>query len=194
MSQALRSIPVFLLLALGTIATAAQDKPVLATNPPPMAPKETVLKTEGSAGVYYQEYKDISVARNRAIQLFRNETGWGQISASFTSSGKALSKPSTINIGIFIAAKDRVYVDDRRLELSADGKNVFNGSSQVSDGRTNGREIYSSLKVEFAFKDFKKLAKAKKITLKVGPTQFELMKEMTVGFRDLVALAEEKRN
>lgn len=186
-------LTITILLLLGLVASA-QDKPVLATNPPPMAPKEVVLKTQGSAGVYYQEYKDISVARNRAIPLFRDETGWGQIFASFISSGKTVIKPSIINISIFIAAKDRVYVDDRRLELTADGKNVFKGSSQLSDGRTNGREIYSSLKVEVTFKDFKKLSKAKKIVLKVGPTHFELAKDLTGGFRDLVSLAEEKKN
>ncbi len=186
-----QALPIFLLLSL-VAASSAQDKPVLETNPPPMAPKETTLRTEGSAGVYYQEYKDISVARNRAIQLFRNETGWGHISASFSSSGKTLTKPSMININIFIAAKDRIYVDNRSLELVSDGKNVFKGTSQLSDGRTNGKEIYSSLKFELPFKDFKKLANAKKIELKIGPTQFELTSDVTGGFKDLVSLVEEK--
>ena len=191
MKVTFRIIPILLLL--GAVAsTLAQDKPVLATNPPPVAPKETTIRTQGSAGIYYQEHKDLSVARNQRIVLFKNESGWGNISASFTSTGKTLTKPSMININIFIAAKDRIYVDDRSLELTADGKNVYKGNSQLSDGRTNGREIYSSLKAEVSFKDFKKLAKAKKIGLKVGPTQLELRNDVTGGFRDLVSLVEEK--
>ena len=182
-----------LALFLGSVFRAsAQDKAVLATNPPSVAPKEVALRTQGSAGIYYQENKDISVARNQRIVLFKNESGWGNISASFISNGKTLIKPTMISINLFIAAKDRIYVDDRSLELAADGKNIYKGNSQLSDGRTNGREIYSSLKFEVSLKDFKKLAKAKKIGLKVGPTQFELTNEITGGFRDLVSLIEGK--
>lgn len=181
-------VPVFIFLTV--LSVSAQDKVVLSTNPPPVAPKEVVVTTLGSAGLYYQEFKDRSVARNQRISLFKNEIGWGNISASFISNGKTLITPSKITINLFIAAKDRTYVDDTRLAINIDGKKLFNGDSELTDGRTNGRDVYSSLKVEVSLEEFKKLAKAKRIELKVGPTQFELTNETIGGFRDLVSLIE----
>ena len=179
----------FYLIFSGVIA--AQDKPVLDTNPPPVAPKRSVSKTVGSAEVLYNEAKDESVVRNKAITLFRTEAGWGTISSSFQFKGKTIQRPTDVTISIFIAAKDRTYIDDRKLVLHADGKKVFDGISELSDGRTNGREIYSSLRISLPLKDFNKVAEAEKLALQVGPTTFGLTSVDLSGFRDLLKIVDD---
>lgn len=110
---------------------------------------------------------------------------------SFTFKGKTIQEPTEVVMSIFIATKDRTYVDDRKLVLQTDGKKLFDGVAELSDGRTNGIQIYSSLRLSLSLKDFKKIVKAKRATVRVGPTTFEISSVGLSTFRDLFTIIDE---
>ena len=184
-----------LVIVIASISTLrAQDKAVLDTNPPPVAAPRTVIKVIGKAKASYNAYKNETYATSGDVYLFKSESGWGTLSFRFTSKDKAVQKPGSVVLNVFIASKDRTYVDNRKLVLSIDGKRIFDGTAKLSDGRTNGIDIYSSLEVILSYDDFSRVAKAEKLALQVGPTTFEIKSTEFTGFRDLLQLAEESSN
>lgn len=188
---------IFILLCLVLAAVFAaqgvygQERPVLDTSPPPAADPRTPLKQFGKASASYVPSKDETVANSGPIDLFfKDSSGRGWMSASFVSKGKLVAEPSAIALSVFTAAPDRKFVDDLTFRIEADKVVVFSGKSDLADGRTNGREIYSSLKVTLPRKDFEKLAKAKVIMLHVGPSVFEVNMSDKSNFQDLLKLVE----
>ena len=182
---------VSVLVAVGSLSLNAQEKVVLDTNPPPVAPKEEAIRTVNSAGVYYQTALDRTVARNKAIPLFRDSSGWGHLTASFVTKGNGIGTPDVITLSLFIASKDRTFVDNRSLSIKLDGKQLIKGQTELASGRTNGVEVYASLRTMVSVEEFKSLAKAKQVVLSVGPREFELTNQMTGGLRDLLSLIED---
>lgn len=168
-----------------------QQSPVLSTDPPPAAPPRTIIKEVGKAKVSYVQSKDESVASSGSVQIFRDLEGWGNLSASAVSKGKSLSGPTTVGLSVFIAAGDRKFIDDLTLRLEADGKSLLKGKSELADGRTNGRQIYSSFKISLPLDDFRRLANAKQIKLTVGPSTFEIVLGTVSNFRDLLQIIDE---
>lgn len=169
-------------------AVGAQSKVVLATDPPPAAPKRVTTRSSGNAEVLYNEEKDESVARSKPARLFKNDSGWGSFSSSFVFKGKAVQKPENVSLSVFIAAKDRTYVDDLAFSVYADGRKLFDGVSKLNDARTNGTKVYSSVGIAIKLSDFEKLAKAEKAIFKVGPTSFELSTIDLSSIRDLLLI------
>jgi hypothetical protein len=166
----------------------AQDEPVLDTNPPPAA-----VKTIGTAEVLYNEKTNEGIARSKSARLFRSELlGWGSIHSTVNFQGKLLqAPPKEVTIVVFIASNGRTYVDDRKLLIRADNRVLFDGISDLTDARTNGREVYSSMQITLPIEDFETLANAKNVEVRVGPTTFPIDPSVLSGFRDLKQIIDE---
>lgn len=185
-----RALMIWALLLFFAAQPAFAQKPVLDTNPPPAMAPRLAVKENGTAKAFYTESKSETVAESGNVSMFKTDKEWGNIRAYFTSDGKGVKKPQNVILSIFIAANDRRFVDDLTFKVDVDEKNLFNGKSELADGRTNGRDIYSSLKISLPIKDFKELAKAKTIKLLIGTTTFNVALENVSNFSDLLGLIE----
>lgn len=180
-----------MLFLAAVINIAAQEKVVLETAPPPASwPSETVKK-EGNATWSYTPKKDESVVFIKKLNLSAPDIRWGDLGSSFKFKGKTFTKPDTINLSAVLASPSRTYVDDLTFIIYTDDRVLFKGKSNLSDGRTNGREVYSSITLPLSLKDFKKLAKAKKLKFQIGPTIFEIPESGDTAFGNLLKIIED---
>lgn len=184
----------FLFLAVTVLVSTcfAQDGPIqLETSPPPPAPVSELVKSVGSAAVKYIPVRDETRSEAGGIALSTGDGGWGSISAAFKYSGKAFRKPTDITLNFFITAKDRAYVDNRRLIIIADETMLLDTEAELKDGRTNGREVYASLTAALSLADFNKLANSGKALFQLGQSKWLIPVDRLSGFRDLLKIIEE---
>jgi hypothetical protein len=183
------TLSILLLLAVVAVSSIAAQKPiVLDTNPPPMAAPRTLVKTSGSASAKYDKFKDVTYASTIPIPLKIGDSGWGSLSAGFTSKGNGVVKPDRITLHIFTAAKDRSFVDKPDAVVIVDGKKIFDGKAQITDARTNGAEVYTSFEVSIPSADFATIVKAEKFGVAVGPSAWFISKAEISKFNDLLGL------
>lgn len=152
MRMHIRHLIVFSFLLMATIASRSQTPIVLDTNPPPVAPTRTPVKTSGTAKAAYDKLRDITYANSAPISLKLPDGGWGSLSARFSSEGKDVQKPNRIVIHLFTAAKSRAYLDRPDVILVLGDRNVFEGKAEIVDARTNGAEIYVAFEFSLPFK------------------------------------------
>lgn len=176
---------------MSAICVAAQGEPVLSTNPPPPAPKREIIKVLGSAQVSYDAKKDESVASSGRIKLKVGDSGWGSLNSSFNFKGKSIQRPEGIMFGIFLAANDRTFVDNRRFAILVNGEKLLEGSAELRDGRTNGREIYSTLGISVSLENFIAITKAKKLQIQLAQVVWDIPTSDLSGFEDLLTIIEE---
>jgi len=176
------------LVAISGVSTGAQTPVVLDTNPPPAAPAPNIVKRFGTASANYNKYKDTTFASSTQISLKLPNSGWGHLSAGFSSKGDGVVKPELIKLHIFTAAKDRAFVDKPHAYVFADGVRLFDGVAEITDARTNGSDVYTSFEIPIPLGDFVKIVKAEKFTLAIGPSGWFVSKEELSKFNDLVGL------
>lgn len=166
----------------------AQTPIVLNTNPPPMAPQRTSVKTSGTATAGYEKFNDITYSSSAPIALNLPDSGWGSLNAGFTSKGNGVVKPSHIVLRIFTATKDRSYVDKPDAKVFADDKKVFDGKAEIKDARTNGSEVYASFEITVSLDEFIAITKAEKFGIAVGPSGWFIPKTELSKFNDLLGI------
>lgn len=145
----------------------------------------------GNAKVRYTEAKNEGAASSDRIMLPGSESLWGHLYSYYIFNGKIVTKPENVFISFFIAAKDRSYIDDRKFIIYDDNKMLVEGIAELIDGRTNGIEVYSRLRISLPLRDFAKVAQANKLKIKIGPTVFEMPDRKAAGFEDLLTIIEE---
>jgi hypothetical protein len=170
------------------IPIAGQAPVVLETNPPPMAAPRTLVGTFGTARAAYDKFKDATYCNSETISLKIGNSGWGHLNAGFISKGNGIAKPDSITLHVFTAAKDRSYVDKPDVIVLADGITVFSGKAKITDARTNGSEVYTSLEIAISLENFQKIVKADRFGIAVGPTEWILPKSELSKFSDLLGL------
>lgn len=178
---------------LCVISLSAQNPVKLDTNPPPAAGPRSVVKSHGIAKATYDELRDETYAATLPIPLSIPNSGWGDVKAGFASKGKTVTKPNQVKLNIFIAAKDRSYVDHLDSLVVVDGKELFKGKATLRDGRTNGLEIYSSLEIPLSLTGYQTLVNGKKLVLAIGPSSWEVLEPALARYKDLIALYEEPK-
>jgi hypothetical protein len=102
-----------------------------------------------------------------------------------------MKAPDKINLSAFLVSPVRTYIDDLTFVIFDNDKVLFRGNSTLMDGRTNGSEVYSSIRFTLSLEDFRKLAKVKKLTFKIGPTIFDVPETGEAVFGDLLKIIEE---
>ena len=178
-----------LIIVVGAAMYGVAQNPVaLDTGPPPAAAPRTTVKTSGTATAGYEKYRDITYAGSAPINIKLPDSGWGSISAGFTSTGNGVTKPDYIVIRFFTAAKDRSYVDRPDANLIADEKKVFEGKALIKDARTNGREVYASFEIIVSVDDFLTIAKSDKLAVTLGPSGWFIPKAELSKFNDLLGM------
>lgn len=188
MHRVISEIILLLLIALGTSLVSAQSSVVLDTNPPPVAPAPNIVKKFGTASSNYNKFKDVTLSSSTSIALKLPNSGWGSLRASFSSKGNGVSKPESIKLHIFTAAKDRAFVDKPQAFVFADEVKLFDGLAEISDARTNGTDVYASFELLIPLNDFLKIVKAEKFSIAIGPSGWFVPKEELAKFSDLLGL------
>ena len=171
-----------------SVFVCAQGSVVLHTDPPPVAPVRTVIKTSGTATAEYDKYTNTTFAKSKSISLKIGQKGWGYLSAGFTSKGNGVSKPDRIILHVFTAAGDRSFVDKPDATVFADADKIFDGKAEITDARTNGTEIYASFDISIPLSDFEKIVRAEKFGVSVGPSGWFIPKSEVAKFSDLLGL------
>lgn len=175
-------------IVCGPASIQAQSKVILNTDPPPMAAPTTAVKTSGTASAKYNKFNDTTTSNSKPISLKIGESGWGTLSAGFSSKGNGVTTPDQIVLHLFTAVKDRSFVDKPDATVFADSEKLFDGKAKISDARTNGNEVYTSFEIAISLDDFRKAAKATKFGISIGPSGWIMTKKETAVFDDLLNL------
>ena len=192
MKQMLIIICASLITTISALAQkSSQDKVEISTNPPPPALSFPVVKELGKAKAMYNQRADKLITQTAPIPVWGDRRRNIGLQAEFVSSGKKLVKPSSITLRFFSHASDRTYADNRAVTIKLDGSEVLSETAHYEEGNTNGEIFLISVTQEVSYEMFSKILAAKKVEIKIGPTEFELNESGREALRDLKKLIEQ---
>jgi hypothetical protein len=172
--------------------TKAQDKVEISTDPPPPAMSNylPVIKEAGKAKAFYNQKIDKTIVETPGSQVYGNFRNGIRLAVRFESSGKKVTKPSSITLKFSSSAQDRTYADNRALKIFIDGKEVLSETARFGEGNTNGQIFLISVTQDVPYDFFLKLISSQNIKMQIGGAKFELKEGELEALRDIKKILE----
>ena len=130
----------------------------------------------------------------KKVETIPSQTVW--LTAYFLSSGKILTKPSSVVIGLRFWALDKTtYDNDRKLVVRLDNARTDLGTMDLMERRLDpnmqlgdGHHYFvESFELAVPFNTFVSITSATNVTLTLGTTELQLSNEHLEAFRDLIS-------
>lgn len=185
MNKFVRSSLCSVLLVLSAAICIAQEKVEISTNPPPVMVYLPIVKEVGKAQVVYNERTDKTIVQSPFLRVQGTWSNGILLRASFASPGKNVAKPSYVTLTFSTAAGDRTYADNRELKIFVNDKQALSDTARYESGNTNGEIYLISVKEDVTYDLFLKIAGAKNVKIKIGPTEFEMKESDLDALRDV---------
>jgi hypothetical protein len=118
------------------------------------------------------------------------------MTAYFISPGKVMVKPEFVVLGFRSMTLDQPkYTDDRSLSINLDGSFTNLAGMEIIERRVDARSdlgpnhrfMLESLELPIPYEIFVRITLAKRATLRLASTEFELKNEHLEAFRDLLS-------
>ena len=185
MSVFIRSSLCAVTLVLSAAICIAQEKIEISTDPPAPMIYLPVVKEVGKAQVVYNERANTTFVQSPFLRVQGDWQNGILLRASFASPGKNVAKPSFVTLTLSTAASNRKYADNRELKIFLDGKQALSDTARYESGNTNGEIYLISVKEDVPYDLFLTIVGAKIVTIKIGPTEFEMKESDLDALRDV---------
>jgi len=193
-----------ILLALAIILTSSSVYHVAAQESDPTPPAKRKFQYNGKIEKTYDESKDqtlvfFKLMRIKAVEEVPETYSLKQwsderlnISMYFAHTGKKLVTPQWVTIGFLSSTERPQKYTDYALVAIADKQRLELGTMRVLQTINSARRgklplIKETMELPIPYRDFLRLANAKKVTLRIGSAEFDLEKEHLEAIRDLAA-------
>jgi hypothetical protein len=181
------------LLALGGLIQAQEVKPA-----PDLKQKTKTFQNNRRFSVDYDKFKDsthVSVGPfnigSDSEYVFSNARLGMQ--ADFFFSGQVLNDfVQDIYLVFHSGGRKLRFSDHRDLFAIVDGQRMELGQGERSSDVLRGGSVSETLIFKVPTDTFNKIANAKAVEMKVGPTELKLKDEHLIAFRDLLSLMKEE--
>jgi len=185
-------------LTLAIVITSATFGLPQNVNPTP----QPILTYSGEIETSYDQVKGITTVRLNPMQVYGEPLtsskyiggDEARFSASFTYLGRRLRvQPKTVLFSLISTSEDWKYSDFRKLTALVDGKRLNLGPLEhvpsftvsASPNPKSDDSIRQWIAVSLTYKTFRRIAKGKKVQIRMGPREFKLETNHLTALRDL---------
>lgn len=154
--------------------------------------QESVSSTPPPVKVEYDRFKNVTWARTRAVPLKWTNTQslfMVRASAFAVCNGKRCSEePDYVSLRFEQSSMDWAWLHTRSVILLVDGARAELEVERDGSLRVGGRTVHETLRAKVPTEVFRKLAAAKTVEIQIGAAEFEMGRESTGTFKDLIGL------
>ena len=181
-------ILVAIIFALSGVVACYAQTPPPAQPPPPMKPARNV----GNAKVFYFEKQNQTEANvylyilGEVADIYQKKDVLTMI-VGYKVAGNKATEPETVFLFLTSYSGEGLkYKENHKLTFYLDDKPLLSEDTVVRFSTYAPQKISSeSFALEIKYKDFRRILKAKKVTLQFGQTKIDLKPETIAGLRDL---------
>ena len=162
----------FLFLAAGAIAQEPSSK----------------FKHDGKIEVLFDEKKNETTIRLNEMKIFESESETLSIIVVGSFEGKKQTgSPSELLFVLNASSKQRRYQIEPQITVTADGEVIRTRQMKNYGARNDKGQIIEPLLTMMPYEIVVKMANAKKVTLKIGTTDYEMTANNLEALRDVVS-------
>ena len=171
----------------------------------PAAPHDSARA--GRIETSYDEVKDATTVRLNPMQVYGEPPSslkyagrdGARLSASFTYPGRTLSAPpERVLITLISTSEDWKYKDSRKLTAVVDGERLKIGPLEYAPSFTvkapadsnSGDSVSQEIAISLPRKTFLRIARGKKVRIRMGPRGFKLEENHLEALRTLAGLVD----
>jgi hypothetical protein len=151
------------------------------------SPKQT-YKHDGKIEVKFDESKNQTVVRLDTMKIYENDSETLSMIVSGSYAGKTPpAPPSELLFVLYASSKQRRYQTEPQLIVTADSEVVRTRQLKNYGARTEGDRVIEPLLTMMPYDILAKMANAKKVTLKIGTTEYEMTANNLEALRDFAS-------
>lgn len=145
-----------------------------------------IIKSVGEAKVRYDGKQSTAEVGPLTVRGVSNTSGSILLTAWFASPGESVIAPTSVTLRFHTFSAKRTYINDRSLKIYVDGQELLSAETKLDDAHQYpSGGISVDLSHSMPYELFLRVAEAKKVKMKLGPTGFELKEDALAALRDL---------
>ena len=135
----------------------------------------------------YSAFTRETVVSLNHLQIYGDLNDGLVLLPSFAVRGEKVTAPQSVDFEFVSYSKRRIFADDGRLSVAADGRELFarRGPRLATHGLGQDGTHAEVIKHRLSYQEFLRLAGAQSVKMKLGPKEFELTREHLRALRGL---------
>lgn len=135
--------------------------------------------------------REVYLAKN--LEVYRSAQGAIMLFVHCSIDGNQMKLPAKVAFEFASNSQKKIFTNNPTLNISAGNQTLFAGNAQLSDTMGTEGSITQYVSAEIPYSRFAKLTEGDNVTIRLGPTRFELKEDQRRILKEMKRCIEETK-
>lgn len=135
--------------------------------------------------------RDIYLAKN--LEVHRSAQGAIMLFVHCNIEGNQMKLPANVALEFSTSSRKKIFTDNPALKISAGNQTLFAGQAKLTDTMGTEGSITQNVSADIPYTRFARLTEENNVTIRLGPTSFELKEDQRQILKQMKRCVEESK-